>query len=116
QQLRLARVCAVKHLAATSESSLGEVLRSFQPPSYHLIWVVDLDGKVAGFLGELEVISALFEHGLSCKLGTLTMQQLSRFMPRREWFYGQAPSAAFAAGVQTSPLYQQRSKIGRAHV
>ncbi|HOK30980.1 MAG TPA: M50 family metallopeptidase [Limnochordia bacterium] len=77
QQLRLARVCAVKHLAATSESSLGEVLRSFQPPSYHLIWVVDLDGKVAGFLGELEVISALFEHGLSCKLGTLTMQQLS---------------------------------------
>jgi len=76
QQLRLKRVFPVKHLAATSESSLGEVLRSFQPPAYHLVWVVDLEGQIAGFLGEVELISALFERGLACKLGALPMHRL----------------------------------------
>lgn len=77
QQLRLQGVLAVKHIAATSESSLGDVLRSFQPPYYHLVWIVDLEGGVAGFLGELEVIGALFEHGLSCKLSALPVQRVS---------------------------------------
>ena len=72
QQLRARRVFAVKHIAATSDSSLGEVLRSFQPPCYHLIWIVDLHGQPAGFLGELELIGALFEHGLSSKIGALS--------------------------------------------
>lgn len=76
QELRLKRFFAVKHLAATVECSLGEVLRSFQPPCYHLVWIVDLEGRLAGCVGELELISALFEHGLSCKLEVVMAQKV----------------------------------------
>ena len=76
QELRLRRVFLGRELVATVETSLGEVLRYFQPPHYHLIWVVDLDGQVLGFLGELELIQALFDQGLSCKIGSLVKYKL----------------------------------------
>lgn len=71
RDLRLKRVFMAREIVATVETSLGEVLQSFQPPCYHLIWVLDLEGQVLGFVGELELIGALFEHGLSCKIGTV---------------------------------------------
>jgi stage IV sporulation protein FB len=77
QELRLRRVFAVKNIAATVESSLGEVLRSFQPPCYHMIWVLDLEGRVTGVLGELELISLLFEHGLAFKIGAAAPHKFS---------------------------------------
>lgn len=76
QELRLKRVFLGRELVATMETSLGEVLRHFQPPHYHLVWVVDLDGQILGFLGELELIQALFEQGLSCKIGSLVKYKL----------------------------------------
>lgn len=76
QELRLKRVFAGRELVATEETSLGEVLKFFQPPHYHLIWVVDLDGQILGFFGELELIQALFEQGLGCKVGTLVKYKL----------------------------------------
>lgn len=69
--LRLKRVLAAKELVATDETSLGEILQCFQPPCYHLIWVLDLDGKILGLVGELELIQALFEQGLTYKVGLM---------------------------------------------
>lgn len=76
QDLRLKRVVQGRELVATQETSIGEVLRLFQPPHYHLIWIIDLEGEILGFLGELELIQALFEHGLSCKVGTVIKYML----------------------------------------
>jgi stage IV sporulation protein FB len=76
RHLELGKVVTVRHLAATAESSLGEVLRRLKPPCYHLVWVVDAEGRVAGFVGELELIGALFEHGLSCRLGSVPARRL----------------------------------------
>lgn len=71
QELRLKRVLVAREIVATAETSLGEVLQHFQPPCYHLIWILDLQGEVVGFLGEVELIGALFEHGLSHKIGAV---------------------------------------------
>lgn len=76
QEVRLKRVFVGKDIVATVETSLGEVLRHFQPPCYHLIWILDLDGKIMGLISELELISALFEHGLSYKIGALTARKI----------------------------------------
>lgn len=69
--LRLKRVLAAKELVATGETSLGEVFQRFQPPCYHLVWVLDPDGRVLGLVGELELIQALFEQGLTYKISLL---------------------------------------------
>lgn len=76
RELRLKRVLPVHFLAATGETSLGEILQHFQPPRYHLIWVLNLDGAVCGTLSELELINALFEQGLSCKVGDLLRERV----------------------------------------
>lgn len=71
QELRLKRVLVAREIVATAETSLGEVLQHFQPPCYHLIWILNLQGEIVGFLGEVELIGALFEHGLSYKIGAV---------------------------------------------
>lgn len=76
QELRIKRVLAAKDIVATAESSLGEVLQHFQPPCYHLVWILDLEGQVIGFIDELELIAALFEHGLSCKVGAVAAHRI----------------------------------------
>ena len=68
QELRLKRVLVAREIVATVETSLGEVLQHVQPPCYHLIWILDLEGKVIGFISEIDLIAALFEHGLSHKV------------------------------------------------
>ena len=76
QELRLKRVVVAREIVATVETSLGEVLRHFQPPYYHLIWIIDLEGQIIGFVGEIELIGALFEHGLSHKVGALQVHRI----------------------------------------
>ncbi len=76
QELRLKRVLVAREVVATVETSLGEVLQHLQPPSYHLIWIVDLEGKILGFVSEIELIAALFEHGLSHKVGAVDLHKI----------------------------------------
>lgn len=72
QQLRLKRALVGRYLVATEETSLGEVLDLFQPPPhYHLICILDLEGRTLGFVGELELIQAVFEHGIACKIANV---------------------------------------------
>jgi len=42
-----------------------------------MIWVLDLEGRVTGVLGELELISLLFEHGLAFKIGAAAPHKFS---------------------------------------
>ena len=76
QEVRLKRVLVARELVVTVETSLGEVLQQFQPPCYHLIWVLDIEGRVVGFIGEIELIAALFEHGLAHKVGSVPAHRI----------------------------------------
>lgn len=75
-EIRLKRVMPVHQLAATVESSVGEILGKFQPPAYHIVWVMDLDGVILGFVSELELINALFAGGTQIKVGTLVRNKI----------------------------------------
>ena len=75
-EIRLRRVLPVHQLVATAETSIGEVVKRFQPPAYHIIWVMDLEGELVGIVGELELINALFAEGTHIKVGTLVRNKL----------------------------------------
>lgn len=71
EEFRLKRVLVARELVATEETPLKDVFQHFQPPCFHLLRVVALDGRILGTVSELEMIQALFEHGLGCKVGTI---------------------------------------------
>ncbi|WP_227767608.1 M50 family metallopeptidase [Zhaonella formicivorans] len=64
-------VLPVRQLAATPKSTIKEVLPKFTPGNYHLIIILDQEGKFQGQLSEHQLIAALFEQGSSCRLGKL---------------------------------------------
>ena len=37
----------------------------FQPPAYHIVWIMDLDGAILGFVSELELINTYLQAGLN---------------------------------------------------
>lgn len=76
QEVRLQRVFAARQLVATAESALAEVFRQFSPPAYHVVYVLDLDGNIAGIIGELELINGLFAKGMHTKVGDLLQYRL----------------------------------------
>ena len=45
-------------------------------PYYHLILIMDIEGRLVGFLGEVELIAALFEHGFTHKLGAVPVHKI----------------------------------------
>lgn len=75
-EIRLRRVMVLHQLVATTETSVGEVVRKFQPPAYHIVWVMNLDGELLGYVGELELINALFDGGTHSKVGTLVRNKI----------------------------------------
>jgi len=74
--IRLQRVLPVKHLLAAAETSVGEVVQRFEPPAYHIIWVMSPDGELVGSVGELELISALLTEGTQIKVGTVVTNKV----------------------------------------
>lgn len=54
---------AVETLAARESASVKQVLERFMPQKYHVVWIVDEDGRLAGVASEGEVLEALFERG-----------------------------------------------------
>lgn len=68
QEFRVKRVMITKELAASSETSVGEVMHQFSPPYFHIVWVIDQEGKIIGVLTELELINGLLERGFRGKL------------------------------------------------
>lgn len=53
----------VKTLAARESASVKQVVERFIPQKYHVVWVVDDDGRLAGVASEGDVLEALFERG-----------------------------------------------------
>ena len=76
-QVRTERVMPAKELVATCETTVGEVIRCLTPSFYHLIWIIDLQGRLIGVLTELELINGLLEQGIHDKLNKLVKQRFN---------------------------------------
>lgn len=64
RELSRSRCLVAHHLVALEETSLNEVMRSFVPQRFHIVWVLDAQGKVKGVATEIEVIEAGFRLGI----------------------------------------------------
>lgn len=53
----------VETLAAHQDASLKQVLDRFMPQKYHVVWIVDEEGRLTGVASERDVLDALFERG-----------------------------------------------------
>lgn len=54
---------AVETLAVSGEVSLKQVLERFVPQKYHVIWVVDGEGRLTGIASERDILDSLFDKG-----------------------------------------------------
>ncbi len=76
REVRLKRVMLTKELIATSETSVGEVLRHFSPSYYHLVWILDPEGELIGVITEFEIINGLLENGIHDKINKLVKHRI----------------------------------------
>lgn len=53
----------VESLAVSGDTSLKLVLERFIPQKYHVIWVVDAEGRLTGIASERDILHSLFEQG-----------------------------------------------------
>ena len=63
-ELQRAGALPSRHLAATGATTVKVVLPELVPRAFHLIWVVDGEGRLAGVATETELIRAAFETGM----------------------------------------------------
>lgn len=63
KQLERLGCMAAESLAAGGETRLKHVLDMFVPDKYHVIWIVDEEGRLIGVASERDVLDALFERG-----------------------------------------------------
>lgn len=54
---------AVETLAVSGEVSLKHVLERFVPQKYHVVWVVDGEGRLTGIASERDILDSLFDKG-----------------------------------------------------
>jgi stage IV sporulation protein FB len=54
---------AVQPLAARADAPLQAILRAIAPGRYHVVWVLDEDGRVLGQADEAALLAALQRHG-----------------------------------------------------
>lgn len=62
--LRKAGTLPSRHLVATGETPVKEVLLRLVPQAFHVVWVLDSEGGVAGLATEIDLIRAAFERGM----------------------------------------------------
>lgn len=51
------------HLAASGKTPIKEVMKHFVPSRFHVLWVVDEEGRLISLVAESELIDAVFERG-----------------------------------------------------
>lgn len=66
--LQRAGVLPSRHLAATGAAPVKQVLPALVPRAFHLIWVVDGDGRIVGVATETELIRTALEAGMETPL------------------------------------------------
>lgn len=69
EELRLEAGVSARQIVAGEQTPVKDVLDMFVPQVYHVVWVLGRDGRLAGIAGEVEVIDAMFEHGIETPLG-----------------------------------------------
>lgn len=63
-ELRKARTLPSRHLVATVETPIKEVLMRFVPKEFHVVWVLDAKGGLVGLATEIDLIHVAFEAGM----------------------------------------------------
>lgn len=63
QELERLGCMTVETLAAGGDTSLKHVVERFMPQKYHVIWIVDDQGRLTGVASERDVLESLFEKG-----------------------------------------------------
>jgi stage IV sporulation protein FB len=62
---------STRHLAFVLDTTIKEVVSNLNYKDYHIIWVLDRQCRVIGFLGESELLEAAFMQGSKTEIGTL---------------------------------------------
>ncbi|MCL5289640.1 MAG: M50 family metallopeptidase [Bacillota bacterium] len=71
EELFKAGVLPVEQLAALEDITLKEVVRLFVPQKFHLILLLDKQLESLGQINEVQVVDALFNHGMDYPLGAI---------------------------------------------
>lgn len=71
QELEKLGVLPLKQLVVTCSTTIKKVLPKFSPGNYHMLIIVDQEGKILGNISEYQLIDALFKHGSSLPLGKM---------------------------------------------
>lgn len=93
EALRRNPLAPARHLAASEETPVKQVLDTLVPQRYHIVWVLGKDGRLAGVAGEIELVEALFQRGVDTPVGAVAV-------PLRGWESGEgrSPSAGASGG------------------
>ncbi|NLK07224.1 MAG: peptidase M50 [Firmicutes bacterium] len=71
EELKSTGILPTEQLVAHGDVSVGDIVGHFVPKKYHVILVVDDQGRVAGFTTEIEIVNSFFEQGIDTPLYTI---------------------------------------------
>lgn len=69
-QLKEQRWLGPHQVVVGEETPVKELLGHFVPQRYHIVWVLDREGRLVGIATELDVIDALFQRGIETPVGS----------------------------------------------
>ena len=72
-ELRWGRWLRPHQMVVRQETPVKEVLGHFVPQRYHIVWVLDPEGRLMGITHETDVIEALFQRGIDTPVGSLVI-------------------------------------------
>jgi Zn-dependent proteases len=70
-QLRAGGRWRAHQLVASEETPVKELVGRMVPQRYHIVWVLDREGRLSGIATELDLIDALFHQGSDTAVGAL---------------------------------------------
>lgn len=65
-----------EHLVVCGDVSLKHIVRQFIPKKYHLVVILDRDGKPESMTSEVDVVEALFSQGIDTPVSELQSRKL----------------------------------------
>ncbi len=70
-QLRAGGRWRARQLVVSEETPVKELVGRMVPQRYHIVWVLDREGRLSGVATELDLIDALFHQGSDTAVGAL---------------------------------------------
>lgn len=71
EELNSAGILPGKTLVSLDSVRLGDVIRTFTPQRFHLVYLLDCDWQYRGVVSETQIIDALFTEGADIALGSV---------------------------------------------